>query len=390
MSVAPAVSVILPVHNRPEYLVEAAESILAQTFRDLELVIVDDCSDNPQTASVAADIAAKDPRVRVIRREKNGGVAAARNTGAAAARAPLIALMDDDDISEPKRLEKQVAFLKNNPEVASVACRKVIIDRRGRFVKSHSPPRKTVAVSRPSPPAAVGDDIPVASVGDFAPLNASAVFRREPFDAIGGYRECYRAAEDHDIILRMQEKFVMAELPEALYRYRQFRGERTSTSQHNWRANIAIVISARRRRLGMPDPMADGRPPRRRIHSRPFWRIIRAEARLFHWKIRRPRPPPDARRRTRRTPQTAGFRRKTVRKRSRAPGAFPRPQAGFLVVGYFRENAFLVGAGVGGEPAPVNCAKNAPLRAWECSGGASPPVSLLRPACPPNLQNLGG
>ena len=261
MSVAPAVSVILPVHNRPEYLVEAAESILAQTFRDLELVIVDDCSDNPQTASVAADIAAKDPRVRVIRRKKNGGVAAARNTGVAAARAPFLALMDDDDISEPKRLEKQVAFLKNNPEVASVACRKVIIDRRGRFVKSHSPPRKTVAISRPSPPAAVGDDIPVASVGDFAPLNASAVFRREPFDAIGGYRECYRAAEDHDIILRMQEKCVMAELPEALYRYRQFRGERTSTSQHNWRANIAIVISARRRRLGMPDPMADGRPP---------------------------------------------------------------------------------------------------------------------------------
>ena len=258
MSVAPAVSVILPVHNRPEYLIEAAESILAQTFRDLELLIVDDCSDNPQTARIAADIAAKDPRVRVIRREKNGGVAAARNTGAVAARAPLIALMDDDDISEPQRLEKQVAFLKDNPEVASVACRKVIINRRGRFVKFHSPPRKTVAVSRPAPPAAAGDDIPTASVGDFAPLDASAVFRRECFDAIGGYRECYRAAEDHDIILRMREKFVMAELPEALYRYRQFRGARVSTSQHNWRANIAIDISARRRRLGRPDPMADG------------------------------------------------------------------------------------------------------------------------------------
>ena len=263
MSVAPAVSVILPVHNRPEYLVEAAESILAQTFRDLELVIVDDCSDNPQTARSAADIAAKDPRVRVIRREKNGGPAAARNTAIANARAPLIAFMDDDDISEPRRLEKQVAFLKDNPAVGSVACQAIDIDHRGRFIKHHSTPRKTVAYSRPAPAATddSGSDIPPASTGDFVWMNSFAIVRRECLEVIGGYREGYRATEDEDITLRMQEKFVMAELPEALYRCREHRGERTSTSRHFWRGNIAVVISARRRRLGMSDPMADGRPP---------------------------------------------------------------------------------------------------------------------------------
>ena len=263
MSRPPAVSVVLPVHNRPQYLAEAAGSILAQTLPDLELLIVDDRSDNPETARIVAALAAADPRVRVIRRRQNGGAAAARNTGAEHARAPLIAFMDDDDISEPRRLEKQVDFLKAHPEVASVACAEIIINRRGRPRAPAARPRTAVAVSRPAPPTADprGDGIPPASAGDSVPLNATAVIRRECLAELGGFRECYRAAEDHDIALRCQEVFVMAALPEPLYRYRQFRGDRVSTSRHNWRANIAIDISARRRRAGKPDPMAAGRPP---------------------------------------------------------------------------------------------------------------------------------
>ena len=262
---SPAVSVVLTVHNRPRHLAEAAGSILSQTFRDLELLIVDDCSDNPQTQALAKQIAENDPRVRILRRDANGGPAAARNTGAAQARAKLIAFMDDDDISEPNRLEKQIAFLAENPEVASVSCRKIVVDQRGNFLRHHSPPRATVALSRPKPFVGGAGEcdraVPPASEGEYAPLNASAVVRRECFEAIGGYRECYRAAEDHDIILRMQERFAMAELPEELYRYRRPDDANVSTSPHNWRANIAIEISARRRRLGFPDPMAEGRLP---------------------------------------------------------------------------------------------------------------------------------
>ena len=265
MPPSPAVSVVLTVHNRPRHLAEAAGSILSQTFRDLELLIVDDCSDNPQTQALAKQIAENDPRVRILRRDANGGPAAARNTGAAQARAKLIAFMDDDDISEPNRLEKQVAFLAENPEVASVSCRKIVVDQRGNFLRHHSPPRATVALSRPKPFVGGAGEcdraVPPASEGEYAPLNASAVVRRECFEAIGGYRECYRAAEDHDIILRMQERFAMAELPEELYRYRRPDDANVSTSPHNWRANIAIEISARRRRLGFPDPMAEGRQP---------------------------------------------------------------------------------------------------------------------------------
>ena len=262
MSAAPLVSVVLPVHNRPRHLAEAAGSILAQTLQEWEMIIVDDCSDNPETARIIADIAARDSRIRVIRRETNGGPAAARNTAIAAAAAPLVAFMDDDDISEPQRLEKQLAFLQAHPEVAAVACRKIVVNERGRFVRHYSPPRDHVIFSRPTPVAdADGDEIPAASAGGFVPLNHTSAARRQCLLQAGGFRECYRAAEDHDMTFRFQEKFVMAELPDELYRYRLFRGERVSTSQDNWRAVIAIDISTRRRRMGMTDPMADGQLP---------------------------------------------------------------------------------------------------------------------------------
>lgn len=297
MSAIPAVSVVLPVHNRPEHLAAAAASILTQTRGDLELVMVDDCSDNPATGRAIAALAAGDGRVRVVRRARNGGAAAARNSGAAAARAELIAFMDADDVSEPRRLEKQLDFLSAHPEVASAACRKIVVDGRGRFVRHYSPPRTTVAFSRPltgSAPAAAaalagaGDDFPAACVGGKVPFNHSTVARRECYAAVGGFRECYRAAEDHDMTLRFQERFAMAELPEELYRYREFRGERVSTSQHNWRANIAIDISTFRRRAGLSDPMAEGRAPDDEFILAHFGELPAARRRRFIGKFAGP------------------------------------------------------------------------------------------------------
>lgn len=112
----PAVTVLMPVYNGAQYLREAMESILAQTFTDFEFLIVDDDSTD-ETPRVLEEYTRKDARVRVVRNKKNLGIAGSLNRGLELAAAPLIARMDADDICLPRRLELQVAFMENNPDV---------------------------------------------------------------------------------------------------------------------------------------------------------------------------------------------------------------------------------------------------------------------------------
>ncbi len=111
------VSVILPTYNRGNvFLKRAIDSILAQTYRDFELIIIDDGSTD-QTPEILESYQKADPRIRVIRHEKNQGLIAGLNEGINFARGKYIARMDDDDISLPDRFKKQVDFLENHPEI---------------------------------------------------------------------------------------------------------------------------------------------------------------------------------------------------------------------------------------------------------------------------------
>lgn len=112
---APLVSVVLPTRNRAELLRRSLGSVLAQTHRDFELIVVDDASDDGTPALLAA---LSDPRVRVLRRERNAGAAAARNAGIALARGELLAFQDDDDIWLRHKLETQVRALAASPDAA--------------------------------------------------------------------------------------------------------------------------------------------------------------------------------------------------------------------------------------------------------------------------------
>ncbi len=112
---APLVSVVIPTHGRPRWLVEAVESVLAQGT-DAEVVVVDDASPEPVRLP-------RDPRVRLVRREVNGGSAAARNAGLDASTGPFVAFLDDDDLYLPGRLERGVAALDD-------ACFSVCLARR--------------------------------------------------------------------------------------------------------------------------------------------------------------------------------------------------------------------------------------------------------------------
>jgi len=115
----PEVSVLMPVYNvREEYLKEAVESILNQTFTDFEFIILDDCSANDISGVIRAY---NDERIKYFRNEQNLGIAKSRNKLMELAAGKYAALMDNDDISLPQRLEKQVAFLNSHPEISVVS-----------------------------------------------------------------------------------------------------------------------------------------------------------------------------------------------------------------------------------------------------------------------------
>lgn len=113
----PAVTVVMPVYNGARYLREAIDSILGQTFRDFELLIINDGSTD-DSAAVAASY--PDPRIRLISNDTNRGLVFTANRGLETARGSFIAIMHSDDIALPNRLERQVRFLEANPRVGVV------------------------------------------------------------------------------------------------------------------------------------------------------------------------------------------------------------------------------------------------------------------------------
>src|SRR5437879_7530784 len=127
----PRLSVILPVYNAERYLPEALDGILAQTFRDFEVIAVDDCSTDRSLALLRS---VRDPRVRVATNLTNLGAYATCNVAIRMARGELVANHDADDTSRPERLARQVAWLDRHPEIALVGANAEIIDEQGRVL----------------------------------------------------------------------------------------------------------------------------------------------------------------------------------------------------------------------------------------------------------------
>jgi glycosyltransferase involved in cell wall biosynthesis len=128
MSATCTVTVVMAVRNGERYLARAVDSVLSQTMRDFELLVVDDGSTD-RTGAVLAGFS--DPRVSVIRNEVSEGAATARNLGLRRATGKYIAILDADDAAMPHRLETQVAFLEGRPHVGIVGSPAVIVDEEG-------------------------------------------------------------------------------------------------------------------------------------------------------------------------------------------------------------------------------------------------------------------
>ena len=180
---APAVSVILPVYNRAATLARCVESVRAQTFADWELIAVDDASSDD---SVVALERFADPRIRILRHERNGGPSAARNTALRAARGEFVALIDSDDEWLPRKLEVQLGLLENGGDLCG--CEYWLCEGE-----------KETRVTLPEPPSWREWLHLQCRLGNGTTL----VVRRDVVGEVGLLDEELRTYEDWDWVLRM-------------------------------------------------------------------------------------------------------------------------------------------------------------------------------------------
>jgi glycosyltransferase involved in cell wall biosynthesis len=189
----PSVSVIIPTYNRAHYLRNAIESVLNQTFRPCELIVVDDhSSDN--TFEVISGFG--DSGVRGVRHEFNRGISAARNTGIIKSRGRYVAFLDDDDEWLPQKLEAQVGLIETSQaEVGVVYCGYRILDRgTGDLIRLHVP---------------VGEDRLAEQLHfrNCIGTCSSPLFRRECFEAVGLFDERLSYGEDWDVYIRVAARY---------------------------------------------------------------------------------------------------------------------------------------------------------------------------------------
>jgi glycosyltransferase involved in cell wall biosynthesis len=193
------VSVIIPTYNRAAWVMEAAASVLAQTYRDFELFVVDDGS----TDTTLAALASFGSEIKICRREERQGVSAARNLGAKAATGEWLAFLDSDDLWLPDKLARQVEYLEANPDL-------VICQTGETWI------RNGVRVNPPEACRKMEGDIFLPSLSRCLVSPSAVMLHRRLFEELGGFDEELPAAEDYDLWLRIAWRHPVGLVPEPL------------------------------------------------------------------------------------------------------------------------------------------------------------------------------
>jgi len=231
----------MSVFNGQAFLAESIESILNQTFRDFEFIIIDDGSTD-KTSEMLAAYAGRDPRIRVIRHE-NKGRTASLNDGISLARANYIGRMDADDIALPDRFQQQIEFLTLHPEVGLLGGAVELIDHSGKTFDSVRPP--------------LSDSEIKSIMLRYNPMwHPTVVMRKEVLLAVGGYRTAFDESEDYDLFLRMGERNPIANLHEFVLRYRIHANQvSVRNGKHQVECVLAAAAAAEVRKRGCSDPL---------------------------------------------------------------------------------------------------------------------------------------
>lgn len=201
------ISALMAVYNGESYLRQAVESILDQTFRDFEFIIIDDGSSD-STWEIITEYAERDQRIMLVQNKENIGLTKSLNKGLALAQGEYVARQDADDVSLPKRFEKQVTLLNKHPEVVLASCDIEVITSEGCPVEKYQ--------------RACDSDLVAWYLLFHNRLagHSQVMFRRKSAINLGGYSETYRCSQDYELWCRLVKVGKIAILPEVLLQQR--------------------------------------------------------------------------------------------------------------------------------------------------------------------------
>jgi glycosyltransferase involved in cell wall biosynthesis len=236
----PRVTVFIPVYNRARLVGAAIESVLRQDFTDFELLLIDDGSTDDSVAVISSY---RDPRIRLLRNDRNRGISATRQRGLEEARGTYLAVLDSDDRATPRRLEREVAFLDSHPAVATVGGWASEFDEAGRA-------SRTVKL------------LPLVSSELEARLlfrtchHHSATMSRLSVLREFGYDPAFPLVEDYDLFSRIAARHRLANLPHVLVHRRLHAGRITRERAAEVRRLNIVVAGRRLAALGLPSDEA--------------------------------------------------------------------------------------------------------------------------------------
>jgi glycosyltransferase involved in cell wall biosynthesis len=232
----------MPVFNGGRYLAQAVESIVSQTFENFEFIIIDDGSTD-DSRQILEKYASADPRIRLFSRA-NTGYTIALNEALGRARGTYLARMDADDVSLPRRFEKQAAFMDAHPQHVAVGCRVLLIDPDGEALGEVHPFESHERIDAMHMGAGCGAVI----------THPSAMFRVSTLRELGGYRQDFEPAEDLDLFLRLAEVGRLAKLPDVLLKYRVHLASVGHSRRVTQLLTMRRVVADARARRGLPAP----------------------------------------------------------------------------------------------------------------------------------------
>lgn len=218
MNNTPKVSVIMSVFNATPFLAESVSSILNQTYKNFEFIIINDGSTD-KTSEILSRFS--DPRLKIIH-QNNRGFTKSINYCLRLAKGKYIARMDADDISLPERLSRQISFLDSHPDIALCGTYAIAINESGQ------------EIGRYTYPPVNHSDILRLLFRHNPFIHPSVMFRKKVIDQIGPYNEKFPVAQDYELWSRLAPQFKTANLPEFLLRYRILKKSVTRQKNRSW------------------------------------------------------------------------------------------------------------------------------------------------------------
>lgn len=213
----------MSVYNSEKSLKRAVDSILNQTFSDFEFIIIDDCSTD-NSWNILQEYEKQDKRVRIFRNEKNLGLAENLNKGLKLSKADIVARMDSDDYSHPKRLEKQYSFLlkKPNVDILGTGINLIVNDK---CIKPYFYPTNHIEI--------------IKLMQKMSPLaHPTVMYKKDVILSVGGYNKNLKRTEDYDLWLRLKDKVNFANLDEVLLDYTYKVKQPLRTIIHNFKISL--------------------------------------------------------------------------------------------------------------------------------------------------------